>query len=122
MTDAPTPRSMWEQRYNVDHYHYGTDPNEFLRDSVPLRDLHSRVVAALKPGGMFLLEAYTPSQVGRCTGGPSVPEMTMTLDGLREELAGLDFVHAEELDREVVEGTGHTGIGAVVQVIARKPI
>ncbi len=112
MTDAPTPRSMWEQRYNVDHYHYGTDPN----------DLHSRVVAALKPGGMFLLEAYTPSQVGRGTGGPSVPEMTMTLDGLQEELAGLDFVHGEELDREVVEGTGHTGVGAVVQVIARKPM
>ena len=86
------------------------------------RDLHSRVVAALKPGGMFLLEAYTPSQVGRGTGGPSVPELTMTLDGLREELAGLDFVHGEELDREVVEGAGHTGVGAVVQVIARRPM
>jgi hypothetical protein len=32
----------------------------------------------------------------------------------------LEFVHAEELDREVIEGPGHTGTGAVVQVIARK--
>lgn len=84
------------------------------------RDLHRRVIAALKPGGMFLLEAYTPDQVGRGTGGPSTAETTMTLEGLRTELSGLEFLHAEELDREVIEGPGHTGSGAVVQVIARK--
>lgn len=85
-------------------------------------DLHRRAVDALRPGGVLLLEAYTPEQIGRGTGGPTVPEMTMTLDGLRRELAGLDFVHGEELLREVVEGPGHTGSGAVVQVIARKPL
>ena len=60
-------------------------------------------------------------QFGRGTGGPASADMTMTLDSLRIELAGLEFIHAEELDRNVVEGAGHTGIGAVVQVIARKP-
>jgi 2-polyprenyl-3-methyl-5-hydroxy-6-metoxy-1,4-benzoquinol methylase len=85
------------------------------------RDLHRRVVAALKPAGMLLLEAYTPGQIGRGTGGPATAEMTMTLDALREELDGLEFIHAEELERDIVEGAGHTGTGAVVQVIARKP-
>lgn len=85
-------------------------------------DLHRRVVAALKPGGVLLLEAYTPDQIGRGTGGPPVAEMTMTLDGLRTELAGLEFVHAWEGVRDVVEGDGHTGEGAVVQVIARRPV
>ena len=85
------------------------------------RDLHARVVAALKPGGVFVLEAYTPDQIGRGTGGPSLPEMTMTLEGLCGELAGLELIHAEELERDVVEGTGHTGVGAVVQLVARKP-
>jgi hypothetical protein len=47
--------------------------------------------------------------------------MTMTLAGLRDELAGLEFVHGVEMLREVHEGPGHTGLGAVVQVIARKP-
>ena len=195
---------MWEQRYGADHYIFGTDPNDFLRDhvgSLPVgptlclaegegrnavflagtgrevhsvdlteagvaktlqlaeqrgvrvaavvgdlaqfglgiarwsaivsifahmppairRDLHRRVVAALAPGGVFLLEAYTPAQIGRGTGGPNVPEMTMTLAGLREELVGLEFVHGAELERDVIEGPGHTGFGAVVQVIARKP-
>ncbi len=85
------------------------------------RSLHARVVAALKPGGVFLLEAYTPSQVGRGTGGPSTPETTMTLAALGDELRGLEHIHARELDRNVVEGPGHTGLGSVVQVIARKP-
>ncbi|MBI4932398.1 MAG: class I SAM-dependent methyltransferase [Actinobacteria bacterium] len=85
------------------------------------RDLHARVVAALRPGGVLLLEAYTPDQIGRGTGGPAVAEMTMSLDLLREELEGLEFLHALETERVVVEGAGHTGVGAVVQVIARKP-
>jgi SAM-dependent methyltransferase len=85
------------------------------------RDLHARVVDALRPGGVLILEAYTPDQIGRGTGGPSLPEMTMTLAGLRDELAGLTFEHAAELTREVVEGPGHSGVGAVVQVVARKP-
>ena len=84
-------------------------------------DLHRRVVTSLRPGGVLVLEAYTPDQIGRGTGGPAIPEMTMTLAGLAEELAGLEFVHGQELLREVHEGPGHTGVGAVVQVIARKP-
>jgi SAM-dependent methyltransferase len=195
---------MWEQRYGAETYHYGTEPNDFLRGSehrIPhgrvlclaegegrnavflartgrevhsvdltqagitktlrlaakhdvivhasvadladhdlgveawdgivsifahmppdvRRDLHARVVSALRPGGVLVLEAYTPDQIGRGTGGPAVPDMTMTLDGLLRELAGLDVVHGAELVRDVVEGAGHTGPGAVVQVIARKP-
>lgn len=88
----------------------------------PVRvDLHRRVVASLAPGGTLVLEAYTPAQIGRGTGGPPVAEMTMTLAGLRDELAGLTFVHAVELERQVVEGSGHTGLGAVVQLLATTP-
>ncbi len=42
----------------------------------------------------------------------------MTLDGLRRELVDLRFDWATETIRSVVEGPGHTGDGAVVQVIA----
>lgn len=83
--------------------------------------LHRRVVDALAPGGTFVLEAYTPAQIGRGTGGPPVPELTMTLDALHRELDGLEFAHGVETEREVVEGAGHTGMASVVQVLARKP-
>ena len=84
------------------------------------RPLHAASVAGLKPGGWMILEAYHPRQLQYKTGGPPVPELTMTLEALRQELAGLEFVLAQELDREVHEGTGHHGKGAVVQVAARK--
>ncbi|MBB5986106.1 class I SAM-dependent methyltransferase [Sphingobium lignivorans] len=86
------------------------------------RDVHARVVKALKPGGTFLLEAYTPEQIdmpGR--GGPDVKEMLADLATLREELVGLDFVLAREIHREVNEGLYHHGLSAVVQIVARKP-
>jgi SAM-dependent methyltransferase len=79
--------------------------------------LYAAIVRGLRPGGVLVLEAYTPKQVGRGTGGPQDPDMTVSLAGLREELAGLQFVHARELDREVREGAYHTGVASVVQVV-----
>ncbi len=82
--------------------------------------VHSQVRRALRPGGAFVLEAYTPAQVGRGTGGPPVESMTMTAKTLRRELEGLQFHHLLELERSVVEGRYHTGIASVVQLIARR--
>ncbi len=88
----------------------------------PLRRVvHAQVVAGLRPDGVFILEAYTPTQLAFGTGGPKDVELLMTLAALRDELTGLDFLHACECERDVIEGTGHTGRGAVVQVLARKP-
>jgi len=83
--------------------------------------LYRAAVHGLKPGGAFVLEAYTPDQLGRGTGGPPTAELLVTLSELREELAGLDLVVARETEREVHEGRLHTGTGAVVQVVGIKP-
>ena len=84
------------------------------------RAVHAQVVAGLRPGGVFVLEAYTPAQLANSTGGPKDVALLMTLAALREELAGLEFLHARECEREVIEGQGHTGRAAVVQIVARK--
>jgi len=47
-------------------------------------------------------------------------ELLMTLADLREELSGLKFLIARELERDVIEGSGHSGRGAVVQILARR--
>ena len=83
--------------------------------------VHHRVVAGLRPGGVLVLEAYTPTQLKLKTGGPPTADMLMTLDTLRQELDGLHFTHAMELERDIIEGKYHTGRGAVVQVVAVKP-
>lgn len=86
------------------------------------RDLHRRVVIALRPGATFILEAYTPDQIGRGTGGPPDAALTMTATGLRDELKGLAISELAERERSVVEGTGHTGAASVVQLVAHKPL
>ena len=85
------------------------------------RRIHREAVAGLRHGGVFILEAYTPAQLAFDTGGPKAPELLMTLAGLRGELSGLDFLIVRELERDVIEGSGHTGRGAVVQILARQP-
>jgi SAM-dependent methyltransferase len=83
--------------------------------------LCSRLVSALRPGGLLVLEAYTPDQLAYGTGGPKDIDMLPTLAALQHELAGLDFLIAREIVRPVHEGRFHSGDGAVVQVLARKP-
>ena len=85
------------------------------------RHLHREVVAGLRPGGVFVLEAYRPEQLDYGTGGPPTAELMMRLDALRAELAGLEFDLAAETTRDIREGTLHHGRGAVVQILAHKP-
>lgn len=85
------------------------------------RRVHAALATALRPHGRLVLEAYTPDQVGRGTGGPPVAELTMTLSELTEELTGLEIDYGVETQRPVIEGTGHTGPGAVVQIVAHRP-
>lgn len=88
----------------------------------PLRaKVFPQIVKGLKPGGLVILEAYTPDQLKHGTGGPPVPELLYTADGLRQEFAGLEFPVLQELERDVIEGTLHSGRAAVVQMVARKP-
>lgn len=86
--------------------------------------IHRQVVTGLKPGGVFILEAYTERHLDiGGIGGPKreQKDMFMSLNTLRTELAGLSFVVAQEIERDVNEGRYHKGRGAVVQIIARKP-
>jgi SAM-dependent methyltransferase len=82
--------------------------------------VHARASAALKPGGLMILEAYHPRQLEYKTGGPPVPELMMSAGVLRRDFASLGIEWLSELDRDVREGTGHAGMSAVVQLIARK--
>lgn len=194
---------MWDERYSVDEYVYGTEPNDFLASNfgaipkgkvlslaegegrnavflakqgyavtavdgsavglekarklaeangvvielihadladfdpgenkwdgivsifVPLpseirRTLYKKLEKALKPGGVFFLEAYRPEQIAFGTGGGSSADTMQKKDSLLAELPELDFSHLVELEREIIEGSLHTGTGAVVQAVGVK--
>ena len=78
------------------------------------------VVEGLAPGGILVLEGYTPKQLDFGTGGPPDAERLVSLETLEKELSGLEVVVAQETEREVHEGRMHTGQGSVVQFVGRK--
>jgi SAM-dependent methyltransferase len=82
--------------------------------------VHGQIHGGLAPGGVFLLEAYRPEQLGRGTGGPAEDDRMMNLARLRAELGPLEWEVAREIDREVNEGHRHSGMASVVQLVARR--
>jgi SAM-dependent methyltransferase len=76
---------------------------------------------ALRPGGLLLLHGYAPRQTGYGTGGPPHPENMYTLPLLTETFAGWDILAARDHDSEIAEGTGHHGLSALVDFVARRP-
>ena len=80
--------------------------------------VHGWVASALRPGGVFVLEAYTPAQLAFDTGGPRDAALLMTLAGLRDELASLTLEVGREVERDIDEGTFHAGRSATVQLVA----
>ena len=82
--------------------------------------LYPLVERALKPGGIFLLEAYTPAQLPRDTGGPKDEDLLVRQADLEQAFPNCEVLLARECEREVLEGRFHTGLASVVQFIARK--
>jgi SAM-dependent methyltransferase len=82
--------------------------------------LHERCLRGLAPGGVFVLEGFTPRQLELGTGGPKNRELLMELEIIRQELPGLRLEIGREIERDVAEGKYHGGTASVVQILAVK--
>lgn len=74
----------------------------------------------LKPGGLLLLQGYTPKQLEYKTGGPPVAENMYTEALLRTAFSGMEWLHFAEHDDIIREGVGHSGMSALIDLAARK--
>ena len=87
--------------------------------------VHAQIAPALKPNGVFILEAYTEQQLTMdAVGGPPATQRERfgSLAVLRAELAELEEITGIEKQRMISEGKRHQGLSAVVQFIAKKKI
>ena len=81
-------------------------------------EAHRRLVRGLRPGGVVLVEAFHPAQLGRSSGGPKDLDMLYPLARLRADFAGLcDEVTGFEGEVVLDEGPGHQGIGQVTRFV-----
>jgi len=82
--------------------------------------LFERIVRSLKPGGVLILQGYTPKQLEYRTGGPPFLSHLYTQDLLRSACADLSIIELREYEAEVREGQGHSGQSALVGLVARR--
>jgi len=83
--------------------------------------LFDRMKQALKPGGLLLLEGYRPEQLAYGTGGPGQVENLYTETLLRDAFGDLEEISLLSYDAEIKEGSGHVGLSALIDLVARKP-
>lgn len=83
--------------------------------------LFESIKRLVKPGGLVVLQGYRPEQVDYKTGGPPQKENMYTSEILRTAFADFEIQHLEEHDSEVEEGSGHSGLSALIDMIARRP-
>ena len=76
----------------------------------------------LKPGGVLVLQGYTPKQVEYKTGGPPQAEHMYTEGMLRDAFVGMEILHLREHEDNLAEGTKHVGRSALIDLVACKPV
>jgi SAM-dependent methyltransferase len=75
----------------------------------------------LKPGGLLIIQGYTPKQLEYGTGGPKLLENLYTRHLLVDAFSDFrDLIIVEE-EPEMREGSSHSGKSAVINLTARKP-
>jgi SAM-dependent methyltransferase len=94
----------------------------FIQFAEPsLRDrLFARMVASLRPGGVLLLQGYTPQQLAYGTGGPPWASHMYTAPLLRQAFSELEMLVLEEYEAHLDEGPGHQGRSALIGLVAMR--
>jgi cyclopropane fatty-acyl-phospholipid synthase-like methyltransferase len=82
--------------------------------------MFAAIKRCLKPGGLLLLQGYTPRQLEYKTGGPSQVENLYTEAMLANAFSDMDILQLHEHDSVIREGVGHSGMSALIDLVARK--
>lgn len=76
---------------------------------------------ALKPGGLLVLECFSPAQQGRRSGGPKLPELLWTRAIVERSFPDLEVLELTEGAVRLDEGLRHQGLAEVVRCVLRQP-
>ena len=83
--------------------------------------VHSRVEEALKPGGLFILEAFHHAQLKYQSGGPKTMDLLYDLNALIGDFQALQILEALDGLCYLDEGARHSGLGHIVRLVLQKP-
>ena len=84
--------------------------------------LHHKLINALRPGGVIILEAFSVKQINKQSGGPKNIRMLYDIDSLARDFASVNAYYFEEETIQLSEGQHHVGEAAVIRLAAIKPL
>lgn len=83
--------------------------------------IHHNLARALRSGGVLILEAFSPDQLAKTSGGPKNPELLYSLKLIRDDFNGfLQETYGEEREVNLDEGLGHQGPACVTRYIGQR--
>ena len=82
--------------------------------------MFKNMILSLKPGGIVLLQGYTPKQLDYRTGGPPEVSHLYTSEMLRDAFADLCISELAEYEEIMQEGSRHHGMSALIGMVAHK--
>lgn len=88
---------------------------------VERRAIFTGMKRAVKPGGVLMLQGYTPQQLVYKTGGPPAAENLYTRELLEDLFADWEILRLDEYEDEISEGSAHKGRSALIGLVAKKP-
>jgi 2-polyprenyl-3-methyl-5-hydroxy-6-metoxy-1,4-benzoquinol methylase len=91
-------------------------------DPVMRARLFAQMISTLRPGGILIIQGYTPKQLVFKTGGPSILEHLYTEDMIRNLIGDLEPIDLCVYEKTLFEGPKHTGMSALLGLVARKPL
>jgi SAM-dependent methyltransferase len=83
--------------------------------------LFANMIKTLKPGGVLILQGYTPKQLDYKTGGPPCADHLYTDSLLQSAFRDLEIIELRSYEAEITEGEQHRGLSALIGMVARKP-
>lgn len=115
--------SDW-QSFDWKMSHYDNVVGVFFQFAGPQdrAELFARMHASLKPGGVLLIQGYTPAQLKFNTGGPGQLDHLYDEALLRSAFADYQVLDMQTYEAEIHEGTAHKGMSGLIGFVAQKPL
>lgn len=82
--------------------------------------IFQQILQTLKPGGIFILQGYTPKQLEYKTGGPSLIDHLYTEEMIRVLAKDFEILDLCCYEKELSEGARHSGMSALLGLTAKK--
>jgi cyclopropane fatty-acyl-phospholipid synthase-like methyltransferase len=115
--------SDW-QSFDWKSAHYDNIVGVFFQFAGPQdrAEIFARIHASLKPGGVLLIQGYTPAQLKFNTGGPGKLDHLYDEALLTSAFANYQVLDLQTYEAEIHEGTAHSGMSGLIGFVAQKPL